>query len=214
MLIAARDRTFFFLAVLCISFGQLSRLRRVHFSGWDLQCTPEQQHQFLSALSRLENLEQFGCEYWSAYENHDNDAFFWDMFPRFDDLHTLAINSANVCADVELETRALSQCKSLISVHPVIPQASNSLWAILDALIASLSRFTIQDFGFLSNDGAPFFESHIAESSICLVGIAWVSRFPLRAVLLSFLSHFLRLAFSFKAVCGLIDSQFCSQFCL
>ena len=76
-------------------------------------------------------------------------AFFWDILPRFAHLHTLNLNFAiELEADVELEALALSQCKTLTSVHPVAPRSFEDLYCV-GCLIASPSRSLIQDFGFL-----------------------------------------------------------------
>ena len=64
-------------------------------------------------------------------------------------LHTLDLEFDRT-VDIGLEARALSQCKSLISVHPVTPHSFQDVLILLDALISSTSRPLIQDFGFLA----------------------------------------------------------------
>lgn len=72
----------------------------------------------------MEHLEDFACDGWRLCDKPDNKAFFWDMFLQFDHLHTLDLHSANDYeVDIAFEARALSQCKGLISVYPVISRS-------------------------------------------------------------------------------------------
>ena len=131
----------------CSSCWPLMTLLRIHDS--DIERSPEQQNQLLSAISQLESFETFQCDYWHICDDPDNALFFWGILPRFERLRFLDSGLAAV-ADVVLAVSCLISAQK--------PHLGSSCYpSILPRFVYCVGCFNRQSFMSLLQDfGFPF----------------------------------------------------------